>query len=61
PVGLGLLRSLGRASGVATPLADALFELAGALLGSDFQPQARTLERLGFESADALRAFLREN
>ena len=61
PVGLGLLRSLGRASGVATPLADALFELAGALLGRDFQPQARTLERLGFESADALRAFLREN
>ncbi len=47
PMGLGLLSSLGRATGVASPICDGLISIANALLPShDFWQEARTLDKL---------------
>ncbi|MCK4873446.1 MAG: NAD/NADP octopine/nopaline dehydrogenase family protein [Phycisphaerales bacterium] len=47
PMGLGLLHSLGRATGVSTPLCDSLIHLASALLPRhDFWSEARTIEAI---------------
>lgn len=47
PQGLGLLESLGKALGIATPIATSLIELASAALGRDFRSNGRSLEALG--------------
>ncbi len=60
PNGLGLLADLGEAVGVETPVARALIAIAGALLGRDLAAESRTLKKLGFESANELRAFLND-
>lgn len=52
PNGLCLLQSLARAAGIATPMADSLITLAGALLKTDFSKIARTTAALGLP-ADA--------
>ena len=57
PNGLGLLCSLGAALGIATPVAESVLTLAGALLGRDFQSESRTLQSLGFDSVAELRRF----
>jgi opine dehydrogenase len=53
PVGLMPMRSIGAACGVATPMIDALIELARGLTGMDFSGTARTLERMGLVGLDA--------
>ncbi len=58
PNGLGLLASLGRAVGVPTPVAESLIAMSGALLGRNFQRDARTLESLGFSSLEELKEFV---
>ncbi len=57
PVGLGLLRSLGAARGIPTPVADAVTTLTGALLPKEIMSPLRTLESLGLGDAsdDALK------
>lgn len=52
PEGLGLLRSLGEALGIATPVCDALLTLGGALLNRDFCAYARSLSRLQISESD---------
>lgn len=47
PMGLGLLHSLGKATGVTTPICDSLIHMASALLPDhDFFTEARTLESI---------------
>lgn len=59
PMGLGLLRSLGRAAGVATPICASLIHIANALLPQhDFWAEARTIEKLWHGSlAELLRVL----
>lgn len=54
PNGLCLLSALGHMAGIATPTADALAAIAGALLDKDFTSVARTPGRLGFADAQQL-------
>ena len=56
PYGLVPLAELGRAAGVATPIALGLSHVASAALGRDFWQEGRTLARMGLEgrSLDAI-------
>ena len=49
------------ARGLPTPVADAVISLAGAINGTDYRAEGRTLEFLGLDGlgVDGLRAFLR--
>lgn len=60
--GLALWSSLGRAFGVATPLADAFLALASTVNGVDYARHGRTLESLGLSglSLEELRTRLRD-
>jgi opine dehydrogenase len=61
PMGLGLLHSLGKATGVATPVAQSLIHLACAVLPRhDFWAEARTLESFWAGTLEQLLALLRE-
>lgn len=53
PVGLMPMRALGAASGVPTPMIDALITTACTMAGKDFDVEARTLERMGLGGMDA--------
>ena len=46
PMGLGLFISLGEVAGVDTSIAKSVMTLSSALLGEDFNSQARTIQRL---------------
>ncbi len=46
PMGLGLFVSLGKVAGVDTSIAESIMTLAGALLGEDFNSQARSIQYL---------------
>ncbi len=55
PMGLGLLHSLGKATGVATPICDSLIHLANGFLPQhDFWAEARTLEYIWDGTIDQL-------
>ena len=43
PMGLGLLKQLGKKVGVATPMCDALITMAGALVGREFSQEMREI------------------
>ena len=60
PSSLVPLVELGRLCGVATPMTDALIDLASAMLGVDFRASGRTLARLGLAGRDVegVRAFV---
>jgi opine dehydrogenase len=53
PMGTVLWSSLGRAVGVPTPLSDGIVAIAGALRGTDYWAQGRTVETLGLAGLDA--------
>lgn len=54
PQGLVMMESLGKSLGVATPIATALIEIAGAALGTDFRENGRTPERLGIKNIEKI-------
>lgn len=59
PMGLGLLHSLGQATGVPTPICDSLIHIASALLPHhNFWLEMRTIESLWESSIDSLLKFL---
>lgn len=43
PMGLGLMKTIGRKYGIETPMCDALITMAGALVGHDFNKELRDL------------------
>jgi opine dehydrogenase len=53
PTGLIPIRELARAAGVATPTIDALVKVASLMTGRTFEPEARTLERMGLAGLNA--------
>ena len=53
PYALVLASSLGRATGVPTPVVDGLVDIASAMLGRDFRAEGRTLATLGLDGLDA--------
>ena len=53
PYGLVAWASLGRATGVDTPLMDSLIHLAGAILGQNCWQEGRNLEKMGLADLDA--------
>jgi opine dehydrogenase len=55
PNSLVPLSQLGRVVGVATPMTDAITDLASAMLAVDFRRTGRTLARLGLEGLDRAR------
>ena len=59
PYALVLASSLGRATGVTTPVIDGLIAIGGAMLGRDFHADGRTLGSLGLGGAgvDELRRY----
>ncbi|MBI5443058.1 MAG: NAD/NADP octopine/nopaline dehydrogenase family protein [Deltaproteobacteria bacterium] len=59
PNSLVPLSALGAVVGVATPMIDALVELASAALAHDFRAEGRTLERLGIEGCESAGDVLR--
>ena len=50
PQGLVMLEALGKALGIATPIATALIEIASAALGRSMRAEGRTPEKLGKEN-----------
>ena len=60
PTGLMPMAALGQAAAVATPVIDAVIQLACTLAGRDFAAEARTLHRLGLagQNAAQIRATL---
>ncbi|GKV69056.1 octopine dehydrogenase [Sporosarcina sp. NCCP-2716] len=58
PMGLGLLHSLGEHLGMPTPVGDSIITLAGTMVGDDYFKEARSVEALGFESAEDLLSFI---
>lgn len=61
PMGLGLLHSLGKHLGLPTPVADSIITLAGTMVGDDYFQEARTIEELGFTTAENLLSFIGVN
>jgi opine dehydrogenase len=59
---LALMVSIGKWCGAATPIADSLLTLIGAIAGEDFHKTGRTLEALGLSghSVEALDRLLRQ-
>ena len=53
PYALVLASSLGRTTGVPTPVVDGLIEVSSAMLGRDFRAEGRTLATLGLDGLDA--------
>lgn len=58
PMGLGLLHSLGKHLGLPTPVADSILTLSGTMIGEDYYKEARSVEALGFTSAEELLSFI---
>ena len=60
PIGLTIYSQLGRQVGVETKLMESVINLAGALLGKDFEEERRTLSRCGIEgiSREALLTYV---
>ncbi|MCB9412667.1 MAG: NAD/NADP octopine/nopaline dehydrogenase family protein [Actinobacteria bacterium] len=52
PIGLTIYSELAAVAGVPTPLMTSVVAIAGALLDTDWQPQARTLARCGIDGLD---------
>ena len=52
PYALVLASSLGKATGVPTPVVDSLVDISSAMLGRDFRAEGRTLATLGLDGLD---------
>ncbi|REB05989.1 hypothetical protein DVB69_13695 [Sporosarcina sp. BI001-red] len=58
PMGLGLLHSLGKHIGLPTPVTDSIITLSGTMVGEDYFLEARSIEKLGFKTAEELFSFI---